>query len=126
VAWFFWANLPDIWDKRLLDYTHPDDRKTVEDCFARALIRNEVTVCEARWYCPAVGGKLVWARTTFHPVNRDHLHVAAIAIHHILIDRTDSFAESAKCFSFSPRTSASVRSVSECLSRRAPLTARSE
>lgn len=90
-----WANLPEIWDKTLLECVYPDDLEHVESCLARCIIRGETTTCQARWFCPAFGGKLVWARSTFYPILRD-IVPAAIAVHNILVDNIESFNDADK------------------------------
>jgi DNA-binding CsgD family transcriptional regulator len=89
-AKILWANLPEIWDKSLLECVHPDDLEHVESHLTRCIVRGETTSCQARWYCPAVGGKLVCAQTYFFPILRQIIP-AAIAVHNILVDSIESF-----------------------------------
>jgi DNA-binding CsgD family transcriptional regulator len=89
-AKILWENLPEVGDKSLLDRAYPEDLEYVEAQLSRCIVRGEKTTCQARWYCPGAGGKLVWAASEFFPILRQIIP-AAIAVHHILVDSIESF-----------------------------------
>jgi hypothetical protein len=84
--------------KTLIDYAYEDDRAIVEAHLSRCIIHGSEETCEARWYyldekTHEKTDSVVWVKSTFFPISREVLAISAIAVHHILVDRTESFAD---------------------------------